>query len=129
MKPQVHPDLFDKIKDRWDLTTQTVKGIFEQKLRQLVPNLTEEEIKEAMSKHEERMILKLNTCFILMNNSESVIRKASDVWKDVYHLRKIEHVEIKDDDSSDDEQDIQGELHALANIGEEDKEEIGRAHV
>ena len=30
MKPQVHPDLFDKIKVRWDLTTQTVKGIFEQ---------------------------------------------------------------------------------------------------
>ena len=115
MKPQVHPDLYDKIKIRWDFTTQTVKDIFEQQLRQLVPNLTNEEIKEAMNKHEDRMILKLNTCFILMNNIESVIRQASDVWKDVYHLRQpsAQVVEIKDDDSSDDEPDNIGELHAL----------------
>ena len=65
-----------------------------------------------------------------MNNIESVIRKAFDVWKDVYHLRQpsTEAVEIKDDDSSDDEPNntpsimvTQGELHAL--IEEEVKEE------
>ena len=33
MKPQVHPDLYDKIKTRWDFTTQTIKDIFEQQLR------------------------------------------------------------------------------------------------
>ena len=58
-----------------------------------------------------------------MNNSESVIRQASDVWKDVYHLRQTEHVEITDDISSDDEPETQGELYALADKGEEDKEE------
>ena len=58
-----------------------------------------------------------------MNNIESIIRQASDVWKDVYHLRKTstEVVEIKDDDSSDDEPDTQGELHSLAE--ENDKDE------
>ena len=30
MKPQVHLDLYDKIKIKWDFTTQTVKDIFEQ---------------------------------------------------------------------------------------------------
>ena len=57
-----------------------------------------------------------------MNNIESVIIQATNVWKDVYHLRQpsIEAIEIKDDDSSDDEPDnvpsitvTQGELHAL----------------
>ena len=125
MKPQVHPDLYDKIITRWDLTTQTVKDIFEQQLRQLVPSLSNNEVKEALSDHGDRMILKLNTCFILMNNSESIIRQATDVWKDFYHLRQpsAEAVEIKDDDSSDDEQDTQGVLHALADAEEEDKQE------
>jgi len=123
IKPQIHSDLFDKIMVRWDLAFQTVKDIFEQQLRQLVPSLTEEEVKKALQNHTDRMIPKLNTCFILMNNSESVIRQASDVWKDVYHLRQSEHVEIIDDISSDDEPETQGQLYALADKGEEDKEE------
>ena len=45
MKPQVHPDLYDKIKFRWDFTTQTIKDIFEQQLRQLVPSLSNDEVK------------------------------------------------------------------------------------
>ena len=41
-----------------------------------------------------------------MNNTESVIRQVSDVWKDVYHLRQpsTEAVEIKDDDNSDEDE-------------------------
>ena len=33
MKPQIHADLYDKIKARWDFTTKIVKDIFEQELR------------------------------------------------------------------------------------------------
>ena len=69
IKPQVHPDLYNKIISRWDFTTQTVKDIFEQKLRHLVPSLNEEEVKQALLDNGDRMILKLNTCFILMNNT------------------------------------------------------------
>ena len=29
MKPQIHADLYEKIKARWDFTTPTVKDIFE----------------------------------------------------------------------------------------------------
>ena len=61
MKPQVHPDLYDKINTRWDFTTQIVKDIFEQQLRQLVPSLIDEEVKKALLDREDRMIVKLNT--------------------------------------------------------------------
>ena len=136
MQPQIHVDLYDKIKARWDSTMQTVKDIFEQQLKQLVPSLTDAEVKKALLEHEDRMILKLKTCFILMKNIESVVKHASDVWKDVYHLRQPseEAIEIKDDDSSDNDEDefdnipsitvTPGELHALMEEKEEeDKEE------
>ena len=69
MKPQIHADLYEKIKTRWHFTTQTVKDIFEHHLKQLVPSLLDDEVKKALQDHEDRMILKLNTCFILMNNT------------------------------------------------------------
>ena len=133
MQSQIPEDLYNKIKVRWDLTMQSVKDIFEQQLRLLVPNLTDEEVKKALLDHEDMIILKLNTCFILMKNIESIIRQTSDVWKDSYHLRKpsLEVVEIKDDGSSDNEEDesnnipvTQSELLEVMKEGEEeDKEE------
>ena len=107
MQPQIHDDLYDKIKVRWDLTMQSVKDIFEQQLRLLVPNLIDEEVKKALLDNEDRMILMLNTCFILTNNKESVINQALGVWRTLYHLNQpsIKVVEIEDDDSSDNEED------------------------
>ena len=71
-----------------------------------------------------------------MKNIESIVKHALDVWKDVYHLRKPskEIVEIKNDDSNDNDEDefdnipsvtvTLGELHALMEEKEEeDKEE------
>lgn len=81
------------------------------------------------------MILKFNTCRILMKNVESVVKNSIDVWKDVYHLLKpIEDaLEIKDDDSDKDEEDEEDntpsirvtaeEMQDLMKDGEEEKEE------
>ena len=33
MKPQIHADLYEKIKVRWDSTMQTIKDIFKQQLK------------------------------------------------------------------------------------------------
>ena len=88
MQPQIHADLYEKIKFRWDTTMQTIKDIFEQQLRQLVPNLIDVEVKKALMEHEDRMILKLSTCFILMKNIELVVKHASYVWTNIYHLNK-----------------------------------------
>ena len=88
MQSQIPKDLYNKIKVRWDLTMQSIKDIFEQQLRLLVPNLTDEEMKKALLDNEDRMILMLNTCFILTNNTDSVIRQASGVWRTLYHLNQ-----------------------------------------
>ena len=79
MQPHIHGDLYDKIKARWDSTMQIVKDIFEQQLKQLVPSLTDAKVKKALMEHGDQMILKLNTCFILMKNIELVVKHASDV--------------------------------------------------
>ena len=105
IKPQIHSDLYDKIMARWDLASQTIKDIFEQQLKQLVPSLTEEEVKQALQDHADRMIPKLNTCFVLSNIKETVDRLATDVWKYVYHLRQLTTVavDIMYDKSSENE--------------------------
>ena len=73
----------------------------------MVPNLTEAEVQKALKEHENRMILKFNTCLILMKNVESIVKNATDVWRDVYHLHKPSKdlVEIKDDESDKEEDD------------------------
>ena len=70
-----------------------------------------------------------------MKNIESVVKHALDVQKDVYHLRQPseEVVEIKVDDSSDNDEDefdnisfftvIPGEIHALMEYKEEEDKE------
>ena len=88
MDPKIHANLFAKIKVRWENTVQTIKDIFEQQLRQLVPNLIGAEVKKAMKEHEGRMLLKFNSCLILMKNIESTVRSANDIWKAIYHLNK-----------------------------------------
>ena len=81
----------------------------------MVPNLTDAKVKKALLEHEDTMILKLNTCFILIKNVESFFRHALDVWRDVYHLNKPskEIVEIKDDDNSDNDDDDEDNIHSV----------------
>ena len=81
------------------------------------------------------MILKFNTCLILMKNVESIVKNATNVWRDVYHLNKPaeDPVEIKDDESykeEDDEDDntplvtiIVEDMQDLMKDREEEKEE------
>ena len=53
MQPQIHADLYDKIKASWDSTMQTINDIFEQQLKQLVPSLIDAEVKKALLEHED----------------------------------------------------------------------------
>ena len=102
---QVPVFLLDMIKVIWDNTIQMVKDIFSQTLKQLVPNLIDAEVKKALKDNENKMILKFNTCLVLMKNVEHIVKNSIDVWKDVFHLPKPSEdpVEIKDDDSDKDE--------------------------
>jgi len=75
ISPQIPTYLLDKIKVKWENILQTIKDIFDKNLRQLVPSLTDAEVKKALKEHEGRMILKFNTCLILMKNIESLLMK------------------------------------------------------
>ena len=104
---QVATLLLEKNRVRWDNTIQTITDIFGETLKQLVPSLIEPEVQKALKEHVKMMILKFNTCLILMKNVEWVVKSANDVWKDVYHLHKPSEdlVEIKDDESDKEEDD------------------------
>ena len=88
--------------------------------------MTNAEVKKALKEHEGRMILKFNTCLILMKNIESVVKNATDVCRDVYHLNKPtdETVEIKDDDS--DQEDEENDNTPSVTVTKEDIQDLRR---
>ena len=95
---------------RWEHTEKIVRDIFEQRLRELVPDLTDAEIKKALKDHPGRMNMRFNTCLILLKSIEPVVKNATDVWSDVYKLHKPteEIVEINDDENNGDEEEMDG---------------------
>ena len=48
--PQISNELLTRLKPRWESTMQITIDIYEQSLRQLLPSLTNVEVKEAMKK-------------------------------------------------------------------------------
>ena len=80
------------------------------------------------------MILKFNTCLVLMKNVEHFVKSSIDVWKDVLHLPKPSEdpVEVKGDNSGKDKDDEEDNTHCvtinskeyqdLMKDGEEEKE-------
>lgn len=96
--------LLDKIKVRWENTQKIVKDIFAQMLRKLVPTLTDSEVNKALKDIENKIILKFNTCLVLMKDIEYVVKNATNAWRNVFHLHKLSEypIEIKDDDDDSD---------------------------
>jgi hypothetical protein len=80
-------------------------SIQEQTLRNLLPNLLDNEIKADLKKHEGKMLLRFHSCQVLINKIEPVVRDITNMWKNIYHLHEPSKniVEIKDIDSSDEE--------------------------
>ena len=86
-----------------------------------------------MKNHEGTMMIRFHTCLILIKDIENVIRDATNMWKNIYHLHKPSEdpIEIKDNDNSESD-DFEstpsiivtpGELHTLMeDVEEEDKE-------
>ena len=53
------------------------------------------------------MTLKFNTCLVLMKDIEYVVKNATNIWRNVFHLQKPSEypIEIKDDDDDDSDKD------------------------
>lgn len=123
---QISKDLLEGLKPRWDLAMQTTRDLYEKTLRQLLPSITNVEVKDSMKKNKENMTLRFNTCLILLKYTEHVVSNATNMWKNVYlfHKQSDFPIEVKDDDSDDEEEDFFFETIQFDNEEiEEDKEE------
>ena len=65
-----------------------------------------------MKKNEEKLILRFNTCLVLMKEIEHVVKNATNTRKNVYLLHKLSDfsINIKDDDDDQEEKDDEEEL-------------------
>ena len=109
--PQISTKLLIKLKPRWESAMQTTKDIYEQSLRQLLPSVTNAEVKEAMKKNEDKMTIRFHTCLILIKDIEHVVKDSTNMWKNIYLLHKPSEnlVEINDDDDDSDKDEDNGE--------------------
>ena len=57
-----------------------------------------------MKKNEEKMTIRFHTCLILVKDIDHVVKDATNMWKNIYHLHKPSEnlVEINDDDDDSD---------------------------
>ncbi|GLJ34110.1 hypothetical protein SUGI_0685660 [Cryptomeria japonica] len=83
---QIPNELLVKIRPRWTSAVQTVKDIYAQTLKQLLPNLTYKEVKEALKKNEHQMTLRFHTFLVLSKKIEAIVNNATIVWKRIYNL-------------------------------------------
>ncbi|GLJ28490.1 hypothetical protein SUGI_0560470 [Cryptomeria japonica] len=86
ISPQIPNELLDRIRPRWTSAVQTVKDIYAQTLKQLLPNLTYKEVKEALKKNEHQMTLRFHTFLVLSKQIEAIVNNATIVWKRIYNL-------------------------------------------
>ncbi|GLJ28980.1 hypothetical protein SUGI_0571960 [Cryptomeria japonica] len=86
ISPQIPNELLVRIRPRWTSEVQTVKDIYAQTLKQLLPNLTYKEVKEALKKNEHQMTLRFHTFLVLSKQIEAIVNNATIVWKRIYNL-------------------------------------------
>ncbi|GLJ50380.1 hypothetical protein SUGI_1073860 [Cryptomeria japonica] len=76
---QIPNELLVRIRPRWTSAVQTVKDIYAQTLKQLLPNLTYKEVKEALKKNEHQMTLRFHTFLVLSKQIEAIVNNATIV--------------------------------------------------
>ncbi|GLJ28626.1 hypothetical protein SUGI_0564130 [Cryptomeria japonica] len=69
---QIPNELLVRIRPRWTSAVQTVKDIYAQTLKQLLPNLTYKEVKEALKENEHQMTLRFHTFLVLSKQIEAI---------------------------------------------------------
>lgn len=91
---------------------KTTIDIYDQTVRKLMPSLDDKEVKESLNKNEEKLALRFNTCIILLNGIEHVIKNSTNTWKNIYLIHKPSDfvVNISNKDKGDDEQEKDEEI-------------------
>ncbi|GLJ50222.1 hypothetical protein SUGI_1069110 [Cryptomeria japonica] len=102
---QIPNELLVRIRPRWTSAVQTVKDIYAQSLKQLLPNLTYKEVKEALKKNEHQMTLRFHTFLVLSKQIEAIVNNATIVWKRIYNLPMPSDPTVTIEGDKDDEED------------------------
>lgn len=107
-----------------DNVVNVARGIREQTLRQLMPNLSDKEVKESLKKNEQKLTPKFNTFLILSKDIEPDVKSNIIAWKDIYGLHKPtkEVVQIEDVEKDDEEINID-EIDERDNVDGDDEED------
>ena len=91
-----------------------------------MPNLSEKEVKESLKKNEEKFTLKFNTCMILLEDIEYVVKTTTTTWKSIYQLHQpsdfVVHVDDKDDEDEEEEVEIRDDDLDDVNLDDEEEE-------
>lgn len=70
--------------------------------------LSDKEVKESLTKHEQKLTFKFNAFLILSNDIESIVQYNKNKWKNIYGLHEIkpnqEVVQVDDVDDEEGEQ-------------------------
>ncbi|GLJ43462.1 hypothetical protein SUGI_0903650 [Cryptomeria japonica] len=102
---QIPNELLVRIRPRWTSAVQTVKDIYAQTLKQLLPNLTYKEVKEALKENEHQMTLRFHTFLVLSKQIEAIVNNATIVWKRIYNLPMPSDPMVTIEGDKDDEED------------------------
>ncbi|GLJ18179.1 hypothetical protein SUGI_0321240 [Cryptomeria japonica] len=102
---QIPNELLVRIRPRWTLAVQTVKDIYAQTLKQLLPNLAYKEVKEALKENEHQMTLRFHTFLVLSKQIEAIVNNATIVWKRIYNLPMPSDPTVTIEGDKDDEED------------------------
>ena len=73
-------------------------------------NLDDKEVKECVKKNEEKLTLRFNTCLILLNDIEHIVKNATNTWKIIYVLHKVSDFVVSISDKDDDEKEKDEEI-------------------
>ncbi|GLJ27407.1 hypothetical protein SUGI_0538050 [Cryptomeria japonica] len=102
---QIPNELLVRIRPRWISAVQTVKDIYAQTLKQLLPNLTYKEVKEALKENEHQMTLRFHTFLVLSKQIKAIVNNATIVWKRIYNLPMPSDPTVTIEGDKDDEED------------------------
>ena len=77
-------DLYKIVEDKWHFYLQMEKEIRESTLARLFPDLTKNQIENAVKRNNNRFTPKYRAFSILQNKIEEVVNKSTRLWKILY---------------------------------------------
>ena len=71
-----------------------------------MPSFNDKEIKYSLKTNEENLILRFNTCLILINRIEDVVNSTTRTWKNIYCLHKPSDflVQVEEEEEEEEEE-------------------------